>query len=116
MSSSAFSLTAMIPAGGFEVIRGKPVIGGLHDPRLQHHFCAYCMSGVFTRVSGVDDFVNLRATLLDDASWFVPFIETCTKDKLPWATLPVRHSYEGFPPPADYAGLMAEYAAQQNRA
>ena len=30
----------------------------------------------------MDKFVNLRATMLDDASWFVPFIETCTKEKL----------------------------------
>lgn len=33
MSSSAFSLTAMIPSSGFKVTQGEPVIGGLHGPR-----------------------------------------------------------------------------------
>jgi hypothetical protein len=50
--------------------------------------------------------------MLDDASWFVPFIETCTKEKLPWATTPAVHSYETFPPMAQYAVLVAEYAQQ----
>ena len=30
MSSSAYSLSAAIPADGFEVTEGEPVIGGLH--------------------------------------------------------------------------------------
>ena len=30
MSSSAYSLSAAIPAEGFEVIEGEPVVGGLH--------------------------------------------------------------------------------------
>jgi hypothetical protein len=67
---------------------------------------------MFTRPHGMDQFVNLRATMLDDASWFAPFIETCTKEKLPWATTPAVHSYETFPPMALYAALVAEYAQQ----
>ena len=38
MSSSAFSLTAIVPADGFRVAEGTPIIGGLHGPQLHHYF------------------------------------------------------------------------------
>jgi hypothetical protein len=68
------------------------------------------MSWMFTRPEGFDSFVNLRPTMLDDRSWFVPFIETMTSEKLPWATTPAVHSYEKWPPLEEYKGLMEEYA------
>lgn len=111
MSASAFSLSAAIPTEGFSVLQGEPVIGGLHGP-TRHFFCPYCMSWMFTRPEGLDFFVNLRVTMLDDASWFTPFIETCTVEKLPWATTPAIHSFERFPPPQAYAGLLEEYASR----
>ena len=111
MSASAYSLTAMIPAGGFSVTRGTPVVGGLHGPHLRHFFCPDCMTWMFTRVDGVDDFVNVRPTLLRDASWFVPFIETMTRERLAWARTPAVHGFAGFPPEEAYADLMAEYSA-----
>jgi hypothetical protein len=43
----------------------------------------------------------------------VPFIETMTKEKLPWAHTPATHSYEGFPPFEDFEKLMTEFAAAQ---
>jgi hypothetical protein len=111
MSASAFSLSAAIPTDGFVVTQGEPVIGGLHGVH-PHYFCPYCMSWMFTRIHGVEQFLNLRATMLNDMSWYVPFIETCTKEKLAWATTPAVHSYEQFPQVADYEALMAEYAQQ----
>ncbi|MBB5090953.1 hypothetical protein HNQ68_001477 [Pseudochrobactrum saccharolyticum] len=112
MSSSAFSLTAMIPSSGFKVTEGKPVIGGLHGPQQQHYFCAYCMTWMFTRIEGVDAFVNVRPSLFDDHSWFVPFVETMTKEKLSWAQTPALYHYEAFPPLEDYEKLMGEFARQ----
>lgn len=111
MSSSAFSLTAIMPADGFRVTEGTPVIGGLHGPELHHFCCPRCMTWMFTRVEGFDGFVNVRPTLLDDHDWFVPFIETMTKEKLPWAETPARHRFEGFPPMEEFGQLIAEYAA-----
>ena len=105
MSSSAFSLSAAIPAAGFEVVHGETVIGGLRSPETHHHFCPHCMTWMFTKPVGVDWFVNLRPTMLDDASWFSPFIETYTSEKLPWATTPAVHSFEKFPEFEDYEGL-----------
>lgn len=112
MSSSAFSLTAMIPSSGFKVTEGKPVIGGLHGPQQHHYFCAYCMTWMFTRIEGVDAFVNVRPSLFDDHSWFVPFVETMTKEKLSWAQTPALYHYEAFPPLEDNEKLMGEFARQ----
>jgi hypothetical protein len=111
MSGSAFSTTVIVPGDGFEVIAGKSVMGGLRGAEINHHHCPDCMSWVFTRVAGMDQFVNTRATMLDDPSWFVPFIETYTSEKLPWVTTPAVYSFEKFPEMESYAGLVAEYAA-----
>ena len=109
MSASAFSLTVAVPEGGFTVTEGEAVLGGLLDPALQHLFCPSCKSWVYTRPAGAG-FVNVRPTMLDDPRWFVPFIETYTSEKLPWANTPATHRFERFPPPEAYAGLLAEYA------
>lgn len=111
MSSSAYSLSAAIPADGFSVTDGDPVIGGLHGA-ARHYFCPHCMSWMFTRPEGMDWFVNLRPTMLDDPSGFSPFIETFTSEKLPFATTAAVHSYETFPPMEDYEGLVAEFAGR----
>ncbi len=113
MSASAFSLSVAIPGEGFAVTQGDPVIGGLHGVH-RHFFCPHCMSWMFTRPQGVE-FVNLRATMLDDTSWCVPFIETCTDERLPWATTPAVHSFGKFPPMTDYARLVAEYTEKGSR-
>jgi hypothetical protein len=109
MSSSAFSLTAMFPPDGFRVTEGAPVIGGLHGPELHHYFCPHCMTWMFTRIKGIDAFVNVRPTLLEDRSWFSPFIETMTKEKLAWAETPARHRFEGFPRMEDFGNLVDEF-------
>lgn len=113
MSASAYSLSAAIPSAGFSVTKGEPVIGGLHGA-TRHFFCPHCMSWMFTRPEVTDAFVNIRPTMLDDPSWFLPFIETYTSEKLPWATTPAVHSFEKFPPFEAYEGLLKEYQ-EQNR-
>lgn len=109
MSASAYSLSAAIPSDGFEVTEGEPVIGGLHGAS-RHFFCPHCMSWMFTRPEGLDWFVNLRPTMLDDPGWFTPFVETWTSEKLPWATTPAVHSYAALPTMEEYEALTAEFA------
>ena len=111
MSGSAYSLTAMIPVNGFSVTEGDTVVGGLKGPQLHHHFCPSCMTWMYTRIEGVDAFVNVRPTLLEDPSWFSPFIETMTAEKLDWATTPARHHFERFPAMEEMPELLAEFAA-----
>lgn len=109
MASSAFSLTAMFPAGALRVVKGETVIGGDHGAQLHHQFCPRCMTWMFTRIEGIDAIVNVRPTMFDDTSWFSPFIETVTDEKLDWVHLPTRYSYAGFPPQEDFEALMAEF-------
>jgi hypothetical protein len=110
MSASAFSLSVAIPAAGFRVTQGVPVIGGLHG-KTQHFFCPHCMSWMFTRPEGEKNaFVNVRPTMLERHEWFAPFIEFWTREKLPWASTPAVHSYESQPAMEDYPQLLEEYA------
>ena len=114
MTSSAFSLTLTIPSEGFEVTAGDPVLGGLHGA-TRHYFCPRCLSWMFTRPEGLDEFVNLRATMLDDHHWFVPFIEVWTGEKLPWANTPAVHSFATEPALEDYFKLAEEFARDGGR-
>lgn len=109
MTASAFSLSTGVPAAGFEVTQGEPVIGGLHGPP-RHFHCDYCKSWLFTRPAGMDHFVNVRSSMLTDTSVIAPFMETFTAEKLPWAQTGAVHSYETMPRIEEFEPLMAEFA------
>jgi hypothetical protein len=109
MTASAFSLSAMYPSGSFEVTSGAPVIGGLHGTP-NHFFCPRCMSWLFSRPKGMEQFVIVRSTMFDDVESEPPFIETHTSEKLPWATTQAIHSFEKFPPPEQFPRLLAAFA------
>lgn len=111
MSASAFSLTAMIPETSFAVTADEPVIGGIHGDQGRHHHCDWCKGWVFTTLTPSQGFVNVRATLFDEVAWFTPFAETQTAEKLAWAELPVRHSFQRWPKLQQFPMLMAEFAA-----
>ena len=113
MSSSAYSLSLAIPADGFAVTQGETMLGGLSKD--MHHFCPACMTWMFTRPVGMDWFVNLRPTMLDDHAWFAPYVETFTSEMLPWATTPARHSFETFPDLAGFQPLIEAYAKEGAR-
>ena len=114
MTGSAYSLTVTVPDDGFEITKGEPVIGGLHGD-VEHYHCPHCMSWVFTRPPDKTmGFVNVRATMLDDTAWFLPFVENFTSEKLSWAKTPAKHSYAEFPPMEDYGKMIAEYSASGN--
>lgn len=113
MSASAFSLSLAIPTDGFEVTKGEPVLGGLNKD--MHYFCPSCMSWMFTRPIGMDWFVNLRPSMLDDHGWYVPYGETFTAEKLPWASTPAKHSFETMPDPEGFEPLVKAYATEGAR-
>ncbi len=109
MTASASSLSALYPRHRFEVVEGEPVLGGLHGA-TRHFFCPYRMSWLFTRPEGLDDLVNVRSTMLENANGLAPFMETYTREALPWAKTPALHSFEGLPPMELYPELLAEFA------
>ena len=116
MTASAFSLSAAIPTKGFEVLGGEAVPGGLQQPPLSHAFCPSCKSWVFTQMEGLDAFVNVRTTLLDDpGDWTTPFVETYTCEKLPWVETPAVHRFERFPPTEVWADLTTLYAEHREK-
>lgn len=114
MSASAFSLSLAIPTPGFEVVSGEPVIGGLHGDS-HHYFCPHCKSWMFTRTEGMDQFVNLRPSMLDHHEWVAPYVETWTDEKLSWATTPAKHSFGALPAMEAFAGLIEAYAKEGAR-
>ena len=115
MTAGAFSTTLTVPSAGFALTQGEAVIGGLHGDDVHHYHCGHCKSWVFTRPGQDMGFVNVRATLLDEAGWFVPFVETQIAEKLPWVSTPAQRSYERFPPFEEWQGLSEEYARRGAR-
>ena len=109
MTASAYSLSIAVPASGFHVVEGEPVIGGLHGPS-RHHHCPHCKSWLFTRPEGLEGImVNLRATMLDEAGWFAPYIETSTAEGYAWARTGAVHSFPNIPEMSVYPPLVEEF-------
>jgi hypothetical protein len=114
LSASAFSLTAMVPATGFEVLSGEPQVGALHGAS-QYYYCPNCLNWLFTRPAGFDFAVNVRPTMFGVPEWSTPFVETFTSEKLYWAETGATHSFPAYPPPERYGALMGEYATLMGR-
>jgi hypothetical protein len=113
LSASAFSLSIAVPGEGFAITKGEPVVGGMHGPH-QQLYCSQCKNWVLTRPSGFD-FVNVRATMLDDHAWCAPFVEVHTAEKLPWAKTSAAHSFAAQPDIAAYAPLVEAFARKGAR-
>ena len=114
ISGSAFSLTASFLLTAFAITEGEPALGGLHGEH-RNFFCSHCKSWLFTRPAGLEWVVNVRATTLDDASWYQPFAEFYTSEKLPWAATSAVQSFAAFPDPNETEPLVKAYLAQQTR-
>jgi hypothetical protein len=114
LSASAFSLTAMIPTPGFEVLAGEPQIGAMHGAS-QYFYCPNCLNWLFTRPAGFDFAVNVRPTMFGIEEWSTPFVETFASEKLPWAFTAAHFSFDQYPPQDQYGMLMGEYASLHGR-
>jgi len=107
-TGSAFSMSMVIPADGFELVAGSPmrkeriVAGGVKNVSL---VCSSCYSRLNTRREGAPT-LNVRAGTLDDTSWLRPAAQIWTSSAQPWAL--VRDniiSYEE--QPTDFAAVLA---------
>ncbi|MEV8466534.1 GFA family protein [Fluviibacterium sp. DFM31] len=112
MTASAFSLSALVPAAALLVEGADPVIGGLHGAEQRHHFCPHCLSWIFTRITGLEDYVNLRSVLFDGLADQPPFMATCTAEALPWAHTGATVSFAGMPSEADFYDAMGRFEVQ----
>ena len=109
MTASAFSLSSLFPSANFAIISGEPVIGGLHGA-TRHYCCGHCMSWLFTRPAGMEDFVNVRSTMLEDSRLYKPFVETYLDEKLAWAETGATHSFNKFPSQEMFTALLEEFS------
>lgn len=114
MSSSAYSLTMMIPSGGFEV-EGETDVGALHRPQIQHHHCTLCKNWLFTTGELLGGNVNFRPTMLEDAKWVRPYLETWTLEKLPGVSTGATLSFDRFPPAESLGDLIRAHAREGAR-
>jgi hypothetical protein len=79
MSASAFSTTLIMASAHFALLQGETEVGGIHGDQVHHHHCPWCKGWVYTKAVAAPDSINVRATLLDDPSWFAPWAETQTR-------------------------------------
>jgi hypothetical protein len=114
LSASAFSLTLIVPIEGLAVTAGETVLGGLHGPHRQL-YCPHCKNWMFTHIHGLDMFVSVRATMLDDHAWVAPFVEVHTAEKLPWAATGAPHSFAAQPDVGGFQPLIEAYAREGAR-
>ncbi len=104
LTGGAYSLTLMLPAHGLQS-EGETEIGGLHRDGLRHHFCTYCKNWLYTD-GFAEGLVNFRPTLLNDASWVIPFAETFTCERLPAAQTGAEMSFERFPDESEFPAVV----------
>jgi hypothetical protein len=97
-----------LPASGFEITHGEPEAGWTPSEH-RHFFCRRCSNWLFLRVHGTD-IINLRTAMLDDPSWFVPYVEIFAANKFPWVSVRARHSFAGLPGPPVFESLMESFA------
>ena len=109
MTASAFSLSSLYPAESFEQLSGTTVLGGLKGA-TKHSSCASCMSWLWTVPEGLDGFVNIRSTMLDEPAGHAPFADTWLSEGLPWVTSGAPKKFAKLPAESEFGVLVAEYA------
>ena len=108
MTASAFSLSEGYSTDAFRLTAGEPAIGGIHGP-TRHYHCDYCKSWLYTEPEGLEDFVNVRATMFDEPRREPPFVETYRAEGLPWARTGAPHSYDALPAVEEWPQLIQQF-------
>lgn len=108
MAASDYSLTALFPASAFEASGGEIALGGMHGPEQLHHFCAHCLSWLFTRTLGMEGMVAVRTPLFDGLR-LRPYIETFASEKPPYVSTGAVEGFPGFPRSEDFQRLAEAY-------
>ena len=109
MSASAFSLSSLYDWERFEVTQGEPVLGGLKGA-TRHYFCPSCMTWLFTRPEGMEDFVNIRSTMFDNVGVHRPYMEAHWRDALAGIQTGAVRRFETVPEEDQFGPLIAAYA------
>ncbi len=96
LTSGAFSLGLAVPISGF-VLDGSPHqwekiadSGGWS----RQFTCPICTGWTHTITQNAKGSVIVRPSTLDDHSWFRPIAQIFTGSALPWALMPLPHTYK----------------------
>lgn len=114
MTSGAFSLSALYPDDRMRVIAGETILGGLKQA-TKHHFCANCLSWIYTRPAGLEGMVNIRTPLLEYASEFPPFVEFFRDEGLPGVESGAALTFGSAPQVNEFLKLKDAYAEWDHR-
>ena len=95
LTSGAFSLGLAVPATGF-VLGGTP-----HEWQKiadsggwsRQFTCPVCTGWTHTMTENAPGAVIIRPTTLDSHAWFRPIAQIFTRSALPWALMPLPHTY-----------------------
>ncbi|MCM2402838.1 GFA family protein [Rhizobium sp. S153] len=110
LSASAYSLTTMFPSDSFSC-KGELIEGGLFSSGRTHYFCKSCLNFIYSQIGRAHQRINLRTSVLNEAASFEPYVELMTDEKMPWAHVPVSHSFSQYPASlAELQVLMESYA------
>ena len=112
MTAGPFSLSSLYAADAFTLTAGETVRGGA-GTGPDHQFCPKCLSWVFTIPDGMDGYVNVRSTLLDDYAGHAPFAEFYLDEGLPRMSSGARHSFGHAPDSAGFRQLIQDFSTQR---
>ena len=115
MSSSAFSLSSLYQADRFEQLSGATELGGLKGG-TRHSFCSSCLSWLWTVPEGMDDYINIRSTMLDDASGHRPYVDCWLSEGLSWVDSGAPRKFDKVSEESEFGALAADYATWDARA
>ena len=100
-SGGPFSSFVIVPGETFRLLLGAPRFhASLCEAGGQTHrgFCAECGAPVKVKPDSAPQFVAIRTTSLDDASWFSPQVDVWTSDAHPWDHMnPALPKFEKYP-------------------
>ena len=109
MTGGAYSLSSLYASDRFKVTQGEPVLGGLKHG-TQHLFCPSCMSWIFTRPEGMDEYVNVRSSMFDKPEAHRPYIDTHLREALPGAQTGAVEHFQTVPEDDQFGPLIGAYA------
>ena len=110
MTGGAFSLSSLYDWSRFEVTAGETVLGGLKGA-TRHFFCPSCLSWLFTRPEGMDDYVNIRSTMFEDPGAHRPYVDVHRREKVPGVETGAVEQFETVPANDRFGPLIGAYAS-----
>jgi hypothetical protein len=105
-SGSAYIATMRVIAAGFRIAQGTPkyyVAAADSGNEVTRAFCGNCGSPIYSQVSARPDLVGIRATSLDDPSWFRAEADIFVRSAQPWDHMNLAvPKYDTYPPGRSY--------------